>query len=263
MNHLACSLEPGRSLNPCVILNTNIKNIAVISDFHGNYPSLKAVTAAAEKLACEYYLCCGDYLGYYYEANEVIKLIRTLPHTAILGNHDRDFLTLLDGEWQMTEEYKNKYGGSLELAMTDVERENVHWLRSLPHMLEVAVKDTIILLCHGSPWDINEYLYPDMAEQKLREIYVLNYDLVIMAHTHYQDVKRNGQQIILNPGSVGQARDKGGAAAWAMVTIESNGIDIKLMRTKYEINEVVSQVMALDPEVKYLYQVLQRGLHGV
>ena len=250
-------------MNPCVTLNTNIKNLAVISDFHGNYPSLKAVVSAAEKLGCEYYLCCGDYLGYYYEANKVIELIRTLPRIAILGNHDRDFLKLLDGEWQMTEEYKSEYGCSLELAITDVEKGNLHWLRSLPPMLEVAIKDRRILLCHGSPWDINEYLYPDMAEQKLREIYALNYDLVIMGHTHYQDVKENEQQIILNPGSVGQARDRGGEAAWAMVTIESNSIDIELIRTKYEIDEVVSQVMAFDPEVKYLYQVLQRGLHGV
>ena len=48
-----------------------------------------------------------------------------------------------------------------------------------------------------------------------------------------------------------------------MVTIESKGIDIELIRTKYEIDEVVSQVMVFDPEVKYLYEVLQRGLHGL
>lgn len=248
-------------MNPCVILDANIKKLAVIGDFHGNYPSLKAVIAA-EKLACDHYLCCGDYLGYYYSSNEVIELIRTLPHTAILGNHDRDFLRLLDGEWRMTNEYKKKYGSSLEMAMSNLAKENVYWLRSLPPILEVAVKDKRILLCHGSPWDINEYLYPDMLDQKLSAIYALNYDIVIIGHCHYQYLERYKQQIILNPGSVGQARDRAGAA-WAMVTIESNSIDIELIRTKYKIDEVVSQVKALDPEVKHLYQVLQRGLHGV
>ena len=250
-------------MNPCVILNSNIKKLAVISDFHGNYPSLKAVIAAAEKVACEHYLCCGDYLGYYYEPNKVIDLIRALPHTAILGNHDRDFLRLLDGEWQMTDEYKREYGSSLEIAMSDVTKENIRWLRSLSPALEVTAKGKRTLLCHGSPWDINEYLYPDTPDQKLHEIYALNYDIVIMGHCHYQYLKKNKQQIILNPGSVGQARDRAGAATWAMVTIESNSIDIELIRTKYEIDEVVSQVMMFDPEVKYLYEVLQRGLHGV
>jgi putative phosphoesterase len=130
-------------------------------------------------------------------------------------------------------------------------------------MLEISVKNRRILLCHGSPWEMDEYIYPDMAEQNLRAVYDLNYDLVIMGHTHYQDVKERGQQIILNPGSVGQARDRGGAAAWAMVTIESNSIVTELVRTNYEIDKVVSQVMAFDPGVKYLYQVLGRGLHGV
>jgi putative phosphoesterase len=245
-----------------VTLNKNIKRLAVISDFHGNYTSLKAVIAAAERSDCDYYLCGGDYLGYYYEASEVIEIVGALPHTAIQGNHDRDFLTLLDGEWRMTAEYRSKYGSSLEMALTGIEKEKIQWLRSLPVMQEISINNRRLLLCHGSPWDMDEYLYPDMTERNLRAVYDLNCDLVIMGHTHYQYVKERGQQIVLNPGSVGQARDKGGVAAWAMVTIESNNIVTELVRTNYEIDKVVLQVRAFDPGVEYLYQVLQRGTHG-
>jgi len=243
-------------LNPCMILNRNIKRLAVISDFHGNYPALKAVVSAAERLACEYYLCCGDYLGYYYSSNQVIELIRTLPHTAILGNHDRDFLRLLDGEWQMTDEYKKKYGSSLEIAVKNVAKKNVHWLRSLSPRLEVVIKDRRILLCHGSPWDINEYLYPDMPDQKLSEVYALNYDIVIIGHCHYQYLKKHKRQLILNPGSVGQARDRTGAS-WAL--LELDNLTVQLRHVRYDVKEVIKETRRIDPEVPYLTEVLKRG----
>jgi len=250
-------------LKPCVISKKTMKKLAVISDFHGNSPALKAVVKAAGESGYEHYLCCGDYLGYYYEGNKVIDVIRSLPHTAVLGNHDRDFLDFLDGEMQMTDEYKKKYGSALEIAVADVSPENVDWLRSLSSELEVTIENKRILLCHGSPWDMNEYLYPDMPDYKLSEIYALNYHMVIMGHCHYQYVKQDKRQIVLNPGSVGQARDRGGAATWAVVTIEPDNIAVDLMRTEYNIDEVVAQVKLHDPEVLYLQQVMKRGAHGI
>jgi len=232
-----------------------MKRLAVLCDFHGNSYALEAVVAEARKLGCDEYLCCGDYVGYYYEPDKVIDLVRTLASKAILGNHDWNFLRLLDGAWQITDGYKKEYGSSLEMARDNMKPGNIKWLRSLPPTLEILIENEWILLCHGSPWDINEYLYPDMSYEQLDELYALSYDLVIVGHSHYQYVKKREEQFILSPGSVGQARD-GGGATWAMVTIESNNIDIELMKTTYDTKELIVQAKLIDPRANYLYEAL-------
>jgi putative phosphoesterase len=237
--------------------------LAVISDCHGNYPALEAVVKAAKTSGCEYYLYCGDCLGYYYDGNKVIDTIRALPHTTIMGNHDRDFLKLLDREILLIAEYRRKYGSALEIALADVSPENVAWLRALPGRQEVTLEHKRILLCHGSPWDMNEYLYPDMPAEKRSKIFALNYDMVIMGHCHYQYAMQNQRHIILNPGSVGQARDQGGTATWAIVSINHDDISVGLMRTEYNTDEVMAQINLHDPEVLYLQQILKRGTHGI
>lgn len=235
-----------------------MKRLAVLSDFHGNSFALEVVVADAQKIGCDEYLCCGDYVGYYYEPDKVIDLVRTLAARAILGNHDWDFLTLLDNTWQITDGYKKKYGSSLEIARDNMKLGNIQWLHSLSPTLELLIENKWILLCHGSPWDINEYLYPDMSYEQLDELYALSYDLVIMGHSHYQYVKKREEQVILSPGSVGQARD-GGGATWAMVTIESNNIDIELMRSEYDAKVLISEVKTIDPKATYLCEVLSRS----
>jgi len=105
-------------------------------------------------------------------------------------------------------------------------RTCINLYRLIPPDLGIPLAKKVASLSrsHTSKKDKALEDYIDFAKSKIEE----GFDAVVMGHTHYQDVKKHEQQIMLNPGSVGQARDRRGAAAWAMVTIELNGIDIKL-----------------------------------
>lgn len=62
---------------------------------------------------------------------------------------------------------------------------------------------------------------------------------------------------LINPGSVGQARDIGGLAQWAVVHVETMVVEMK--RTPYETESVERATQRHDPLLPYLTQVLRRG----
>jgi len=239
-----------------------MRKTAVISDLHGNFQALSAVVEEARKEGCDACVCCGDYVGYYYDTMSVVSLMRRLCTVAILGNHDRDFIALADGLWQITPEYRRKYGSALEIALSDMDETSLGWLRTLPEASEFAVESRRFLLCHGSPWDSDEYVYPDVGQGILDRIYALGYDGVVFGHSHYQFLRQNGAQFILNPGSVGQPRD-GRGAAWAILEADADDVKVDLKRTEFDVETVLRQIQQFDPSSPYLADVLQRSSHGL
>ena len=59
---------------------------------------------------------------------------------------------------------------------------------------------------HASPWDETTYIYPD--SEKLSEIQLHRNELLLLGHTHYPMSVQCGEGFVLNPGSVGQPRDR-------------------------------------------------------
>ena len=63
-----------------------------------------------------------------------------------------------------------------------------------------------LVLTHASPCAPHtQYVMPHSPE--LKRIADVDADVVVIGHTHKQMVTRVGRPLVINPGSVGQARD--------------------------------------------------------
>src|SRR5271155_5835455 len=60
--------------------------VAFISDVHSNLEAIEAVLDEVGKLKV---YCCGDIVGYGASPNEVVRVIRDIGATCVMGNHDR------------------------------------------------------------------------------------------------------------------------------------------------------------------------------
>lgn len=171
--------------------------VAVLSDVHGNLPALEAVLA--DLGTADAILACGDLVGFYPDAAEVVERLRALGVEAVRGNHELMIL----GRLPVPPERAGYY--AIEATRRALSREQLAWLRALPAVLERTWDGVRLEVRHASPWDDLTYLYPDAPS--LRRIRLAEGRWLFLGHTHHPMQLRRGRGWIVNPGSVGQPRD--------------------------------------------------------
>ena len=77
-----------------------------------------------------------------------------------------------------------------------------------------------------------------------------------MGHTHYRLTRTSGSTTIVNPGSVGQPRDRQPGAAWALLETETG--TCRAFIEPYDTAPIEAQARVTDPHLPYLWEVLNR-----
>lgn len=226
-----------------------------MGDIHSNQLALRAVLEAAAIAEVDRLLVTGDLIGYYFAPLQVLELLRGWTCDVVRGNHeemlskarnDASYLAIVDA----------RYGTGVRVALEQLSSIELDSLCSLPHPLELDIDGCRILLCHGTPWNMNQYIYPDADQGMLARCLPKNYDLVVMGHTHYPMLKKIGNTSLINPGSVGQPRDRKPGACWALFDTSDHSIELR--REKYDSSSLVRECQSRHPELPYLSEVLQR-----
>jgi predicted phosphodiesterase len=101
-----------------------------------------------------------------------------------------------------------------------------------------------IMIVHGSPKDpINEYIFPYTLDSTLKSFLKSeNAGILIMSHTHMPFIKKFGDKIVFNPGSVGQPRDGNNKASFAFLNVFNR--EAAICRAEYDIDKVVTAIGA-------------------
>jgi diadenosine tetraphosphatase ApaH/serine/threonine PP2A family protein phosphatase len=217
----------------------------VISDIHANLTALKAVLESAGTFDAVW--CLGDLVGYGPDPNECVARIRALPNLlCIIGNHDAAALMQIDADT-----FNPEARSALLWTRKALDENSREFLRGLPEKIEMGE----VTLSHGSPrHPVWEYLLDTRTA-------TLNFDYFVtpfcfVGHTHLPVIytlynennlarlnipEANSKitlpvRAIINPGSVGQPRDRDPRAAFAIYDDEKNIWDYR--RVEYNISEV-------------------------
>lgn len=206
--------------------------ILFISDIHGNYPALKMLEDAIKE--ADMTICLGDIVGYHCYVNEVVGFLKTNNVVCIQGNHDR---YVFEGLEKQEKAINDSVRFGIEQASKLLTKENKEWLRTLPTSFSIKACDTSILCCHGSPWDVtNGYIYAD--SDKFADMASFAFDYIALGHTHREYIKVIGEQIVFNPGSVGQARDYEGQVCAKVLDVKNR--DLKTIHIPYDFHETIN-----------------------
>lgn len=224
--------------------------VLVISDVHSNYTALEAVLHDAGPVDGTW--CLGDLIGYGPDPNMVVEEVRQLPGlTCMLGNHDAAIL----GRMELSA-FNGDARRSLTWTSNVLSADNMDFLRTLPHASCVRGDAT---LAHGSPRDpVWEYILNTLAARLNFEHFSTPFCFV--GHSHIQSMfhldektdrvsmalTRVGEPLVLqprtivNPGSVGQPRDRDPRAAYAMFDTETRVWEAR--RVAYDVPAVQGRV---------------------
>lgn len=218
--------------------------LAVFSDVHANLPALDAVLEDLDaRLArgdVDAVYCLGDLVGYNVWPNEVVTSIRRRGIPTIAGNYDEGVGLHSDdcGCAYKTEEDEARGAESIAYTNEIVTDETRRYLRGLPHHLRVTLatprqKDAApieVLMVHGSPRRVNEYLFEDRPDASfVRMMEAANADVMLFGHTHKPfhkalTVETEGGSIYrhaINTGSVGKPKDGDPRAGYLLLTIDT------------------------------------------
>lgn len=232
-----------------------MERIAVFSDIHANLPALKAVLKDMDQRGLEQRYCLGDLVGYGTFPNEVIRMIKERNIPTVMGNYDQGVGNSSDecGCAYKTAEEEALGKRSIAWSNAHTTEENKSFLRGLLPQIPVQLGDLKVLLAHGSPRKINEYLYVDRPDAGLERILDgANVDVLVVGHTHkpYHRVLPSGRQVI-NEGSVGKPKDGNPRAAYVILEADGSDLKVEFVRVPYDVEQAAAAIEASEMPDEY------------
>ena len=227
----------------------------ILSDMHGNWDAFEAVLRRVRRKRFDAILVLGDLVGYGAGPNQVVEAVKNLEGQVhvVRGNHDKVVCGLEDGS--------NFNQPALSAARWTAERltpNNLKYVRQMP-LGPVEIEDGMHI-CHGSPLDEDTYVF---SIYDAYEIFT-NYDaeVVFFGHTHIPSLfvhqtkgievavvqgdsfslkLEEGKRYLLNPGSIGQPRDRDPRAAY--ITYDTETRTVRWQRVDYAISKAQERIV--------------------
>lgn len=231
--------------------------IAILSDFHANVVALRKVLLDCNRLGVEKIFALGDYVGYYFEPEAIFQELSHWDCEYIYGNHEQILLTFKNASETQRQEWRSKYGSGFDICLEQLSKESWEKITSMPSTKKIEVDGSTIQMCHGSPWDFDEYIYPDAPRDILNKCDQEGIDFVLMGHTHYPFVFHGNNTLIANVGSVGQSRVLGGVANWAVIDLTNRTYTPK--QTLFDPKSIQQEAQRKHPELPYLWEIFNRN----
>jgi putative phosphoesterase len=219
--------------------------IAIFSDIHGNLQALESVLADISAQKPDAIYCLGDLVGYGANPNEVTERIRREDFPTVMGNYDDGVGFERDecGCAYREEAERERGQRSLEWTKARVTPENKAFLRTLANEIRFEAGGKRILLVHGSPRKMNEYLFEDRPISSFQRLAAAsNADTIVFGHTHKPYLKDVDGVTFVNAGSVGKPKDGDCRACYALM---DDG-KITFRRVDYDVKAAAAAIRATD-----------------
>ncbi|RYE56844.1 MAG: metallophosphoesterase [Sphingobacteriales bacterium] len=238
--------------------------IALFSDIHANLPALEAFFENVEKQQVDAIYCLGDLVGYNIWPNEVINEIRKRKIPTIAGNYDFGIGRESNDCGCAYKSDVEKANGGISISVTNqlINEQERAYLRTLPAHIRVEFQlnnDKLnLLLVHGSPRRINEYLFEEREEKSmLRIMQDADADILCFGHTHkpYHRMlpsapeQNEHYRHAINIGSVGKPKDGDNRGGYVILTIDPDSsifsketVQVEFVRFEYDIEKAATAV---------------------
>lgn len=192
---------------------------AVFGGIYNNYLALDAAIRDARSRGAEAIYCLGDMGAFGPHPDRVFPLLRENDVICIQGNYDNSIGNdLQDCQCGYTDPRDNYFAKlSYNYTSTNTCVENRRWMRALPGDLRLEINGTRILLCHGSPRKMNEFLWESTTSTQFLNKLAndCEADLILATHTgiHWQRELNDGRRFA-NVGVLGRPENDGRTNVW-------------------------------------------------
>lgn len=239
------------------------QQITIFGDIHANLPALEATFADMDARGLTNLYCLGDLVGYGTFPDEVVQMVRERKIPTIMGNYDDGVGKDSDDCGCAYKAEEDRLRGEQSIAWTNAHTsaENKAYLSSLVASIPLELNGLKILLVHGSPRKINEYLYEDRPDDYFERIMDgVDADVLVCGHTHlpYHKVLPSGRHII-NAGSVGKPKDNNRDACYVVLSAPDGLLEVEFVRVPYDVERIATAIESAEGLPNAFAQMLRDG----
>ena len=228
--------------------------VALISDLHGNEVALRAVLDDIARVGIDRLVCLGDVATLGPCPGAVIKILRELGCTCIMGNHDE---FLLDSELIRSYTEVPPVVAAVDWCRDQIDQDALEFLRSFVRSVDITLDNGIkLFLFHGSPRSHMEDILATTPVDQLDQM-LDGHHATVMAggHTHIQMLRQHRGILLVNPGSVGAPfREYAGGKApvilphaeYAIIEEDEGAVRVHLQRVALDKRALRDAIASTD-----------------
>ncbi len=223
--------------------------LAVFSDIHGNLQGAEAVLSDIEKRGADLVWCGGDLVGYGANPGEVVDLIRSRGIPTIMGNYDDGigYFRIACGCDYADEAAMERGQQSIAWTKGHTSEQQRAYLRNLPYRLHREIEGRQVVLVHGSPSRLNEYLLANVADDVFQaHLDATRADVLIFGHTHKPFHKVLCGKHLVNSGSAGKPKHGNPNATYVLLDITSQDVAVEIVEVPYDYEAAARAIEATD-----------------
>ena len=201
--------------------------IGFFGGVYSNYLALEALLDDARKRDVQSLYCLGDLGAFGPFPDRVCETLRENSIPVVQGNYDNSIGNeLADCQCGYTDPRDNYFAKlSYDYTFRNTSNANKIWLQKLPPEIQIQIGPYRMLLCHGSPRKMNEFLWESTTSDAFLHWLSQKYDtdIIVGTHTglHWHRELSLGKHFI-NCGAIGRPPNDGQTSVvYAVLGVEA------------------------------------------
>ncbi len=228
-----------------------VDRIALLGGVYSNYLALDVAIRDIRRRGVEQIYCLGDLGAFGPHPDRVFPLLHKARVACVQGNYDDSIGNQLDDcQCGYTDPRDNHFAQlSYDYTLENTCSENREYLKGLPPKLECELGGLRVLLCHGSPYRTNEFLWESTtSDAYLQRLFVdLNYEVICATHTGIKWHRQLGDKHFVNVGVLGRPENDGTTCVWYTLIEKRKdrpGVHVQFVPVAYDFRRLAKEMVA-------------------
>ena len=236
--------------------------VAVCGGIYNNHRALAALLDDAHRRKVEAIYCLGDLGGFGPDPETVWPLLEEGGVQVIQGNYEESLASgREDCNCGYTDPRDNQFA---EISYRYTERncspEFKRWMGSLPKRRRILVGDRELLLVHGSPRRVNEFLFQSTSPVRFLEVLCdqESCDGFLCTHSglHWHRQLPSGRDVV-NVGVIGRPANDGRATVWyTLLEAHRHELRVELLPLAYDHPALASEMRREELPEEFVETIL-------
>jgi predicted phosphodiesterase len=226
-----------------------LERIAVFGGIYSNYLALQAAILGARRRGVDAIYCLGDLGAFGPYPDRVFPILQDHGVLCIQGNYDNSIGNdLPDCQCGYTDPRDNYFARvSYEYTFQNTSPVHRAWMRGLPSHRRIELGLHRVLMCHGSPRRMNEFLWesttPSHFLEQLNEAHQA--DVILATHTGikwHRALTENRH--FVNVGVLGRPENDGRTCVWYTLLEAGSQLRVEFVPVEYDHHSLAAEMRA-------------------